>query len=41
MHLRASKVGAAILTRNTRDFDILNQIVPSGAAISCRQEEGA
>jgi hypothetical protein len=33
---RARKVGAAILTRNARDFDLLEQLVPSGAVIVYR-----
>jgi predicted nucleic acid-binding protein len=33
IYLQARKVGAAILTRNTRDFDLLEQLVPSGAVI--------
>ncbi|NJO34220.1 MAG: type II toxin-antitoxin system VapC family toxin [Rhodospirillales bacterium] len=34
--LQARKVGAAILTRNVRDFDLLEQLVPSGAAVFYR-----
>ncbi|MBA4097247.1 MAG: hypothetical protein C0484_10830 [Rhodospirillum sp.] len=37
IHLQARKVGAAILTRNVRDFDLLEQLVPSGAVIFYRQ----
>ena len=33
IYLQARKVGAAILTRNVRDFDLLEQLVPSGAVI--------
>lgn len=38
IYLQARKVGAAILTRNVRDFDLLEQLMPSGLAISYRQE---
>jgi predicted nucleic acid-binding protein len=31
--LQARKIGAAILTRNVRDFDLLEQLVPSGVVI--------
>ncbi len=41
IYLQARKVGAAILTRNRRDFDFLNQLVPTGAVIFYRQEQGA
>jgi predicted nucleic acid-binding protein len=34
--LQARKVGAAILTRNVRDFDLLEQLVPSGVAVFYR-----
>jgi predicted nucleic acid-binding protein len=34
--LQARKVGAAVLTRNVRDFDMLEQLVPSGAAVFYR-----
>jgi predicted nucleic acid-binding protein len=37
IYLQAHKIGAAILTRNVRDFDLLEQLVPSGAAIFYRQ----
>jgi predicted nucleic acid-binding protein len=37
IYLQARKVGAAILTRNIRDFDLLEQLVPSGVAIFYRQ----
>jgi predicted nucleic acid-binding protein len=40
IYLQARKVGAAILTRNVRDFDLLEQLVPSGAVIFYRQEPG-
>jgi len=33
IYLQARKIGAAVLTRNRRDFDFLNQLVPTGAAI--------
>jgi predicted nucleic acid-binding protein len=33
IHLQARKVGAAILTRNVHDFDLLEQLVPSAAVI--------
>jgi predicted nucleic acid-binding protein len=33
IYLQARKVGAAILTRNVRDFDLLEQLVRSGAVI--------
>jgi predicted nucleic acid-binding protein len=33
LFLQARKVGAAILTRNRRDFDVLEQLVPGGAVI--------
>jgi predicted nucleic acid-binding protein len=33
VYLQARRIGAAVLTRNRRDFDFLNQLVPSGAAI--------
>ena len=36
--LQARKVGAAILTRNVRDFDLLEQLVPSGAVVFYGQE---
>jgi predicted nucleic acid-binding protein len=38
LFLQARKVGAAILTRNRRDFDVLEQLVPSGAVIFYREE---
>jgi len=31
--LQARRVGAAVLTRNRRDFDVLLQLLPTGAAI--------
>ena len=37
IYLQARKVGAAVLTRNVRDFDLLEQLVPSGAVIVYRQ----
>jgi predicted nucleic acid-binding protein len=33
IYLQARKVGAAVLTRNRRDFDLLEQLVPSGAVV--------
>jgi len=33
IYLQARKVGAAILTRNVRDFDLLEQLVPDGAVV--------
>jgi predicted nucleic acid-binding protein len=36
IYLQARKVGAAILTRNVRDFDLLEQLVPSGAVVFYR-----
>ena len=36
IYLQARKVGAAILTRNVRDFDLLEQLVPSGAVVVYR-----
>ncbi len=33
IYLQAAKVGAAVLTRNQRDFDFLNQIVPEGGIV--------
>jgi predicted nucleic acid-binding protein len=33
VYLQARKIGAAVLTRNRRDFDFLNQLVPTGAVI--------
>ena len=33
IYLQARKVGAAILTRNVRDFNLLEQLVPSGAVV--------
>ncbi|HEY3149405.1 MAG TPA: hypothetical protein VGJ75_23785 [Dongiaceae bacterium] len=38
IYLQARRVGAAILTRNVRDFDLLEQLVPDGAVIFYRQE---
>ena len=38
IYLQARKVGAAILTRNVRDFDLLEQLVPSGAVVVYRQK---
>jgi predicted nucleic acid-binding protein len=33
IYLQARKIGAAVLTRNRRDFDFLNQLAPSGSVI--------
>jgi hypothetical protein len=33
VYLQGRRIGAAVLTRNRRDFDLLNQLVPTGAAI--------
>jgi predicted nucleic acid-binding protein len=33
IYLQARRIGAAVLTRNRRDFDFLNQVLPTGAAI--------
>ena len=33
IYLQARKVGAAVLTRNVREFDLLEQLVPSGAVV--------
>jgi len=33
IYLQARKIGAAVLTRNRRDFDFLSQLVPTGTAI--------
>ena len=33
IYLQARKVGAAVLTRNVRDFDLLEQLAPRGAVI--------
>jgi predicted nucleic acid-binding protein len=33
IYLQARRIGAAVLTRNRRDFDFLNQLAPSGAVI--------
>ena len=33
IYLQARKIGAAVLTRNRRDFDFLNQLAPTGATI--------
>jgi predicted nucleic acid-binding protein len=38
IYLQARKVGAAILTRNVRDFDLLEQLVRSDVAIFYKQE---
>ena len=36
IYLQARKVGAAVLTRNLRNFDLLEQVVPSGTVIFYR-----
>lgn len=41
VYLQAREVGAAILTRNVRDFDLLEQLVPSGALVFYEQEQRA
>ena len=33
IYLQARRIGAAVLTRNRRDFDLLNQLAPTGSAI--------
>jgi predicted nucleic acid-binding protein len=33
IYLQARRVGAAVLTRNRRDFDLLDQLAPTGSAI--------
>jgi predicted nucleic acid-binding protein len=33
IYLQARRIGAAVLTRNRRDFDFINQLAPTGAAI--------
>jgi predicted nucleic acid-binding protein len=33
IYLQARKIGATVLTRNRRDFDCLNQLVPTGAVV--------
>jgi predicted nucleic acid-binding protein len=33
IYLQARSIGAAVLTRNRRDFDLLNQLSPTGATI--------
>jgi predicted nucleic acid-binding protein len=33
IYLQAGKIGAAVVTRNRRDFDLLTQVSPKGAAI--------
>jgi predicted nucleic acid-binding protein len=33
IYLQARRIGAAVLTRNRRDFDFLQQLLPTGAAI--------
>jgi predicted nucleic acid-binding protein len=38
IYLQARKVGAAVLTRNLRDFDLLELLVPSGTVIFYRRK---
>jgi predicted nucleic acid-binding protein len=33
IYLQARRIGAAVLTRNRRDFDFINQVMPTGAVI--------
>lgn len=33
IYLQARRVGAAVLTRNRRDFDFIEQVVPAGAVV--------
>jgi len=37
LYLQARKLGSAVLTRNVGDFDLLNQLVPSGQILLYRQ----
>ena len=37
LYLQARKLGCAVLTRNIGDFDLLNQLVPSGHILLYRQ----
>ncbi len=37
LYLQARKLGCAVLTRNIGDFDLLNQVVPSGQILLYRQ----
>jgi hypothetical protein len=39
-YLQARKLGYAVLTRNIGDFDLLNQLVPSGQILLYRQAPG-
>jgi len=39
IYLQARKVGAAILTRNRRDFDLLEQAAPGGGVVFYRQDQ--
>jgi predicted nucleic acid-binding protein len=36
LYLQARKLGCAVLTRNIRDFDLLNQLLPSGQILLYR-----
>lgn len=38
IYLQARKVGAAVLTRNRRDFDLLEQLAPGGAVVFYEHE---
>jgi hypothetical protein len=40
VYLQARKVGAAMLTRNVRDFDLLQQLAPAGAVVFYRRDRG-
>ena len=33
IYLQARRISAAVLTRNRRDFDLLNQVAPAGSVI--------
>lgn len=37
LYLQARKLGCAVLTRNIRDFDLLNQLLPSGQILLYRR----
>ena len=38
LYLQARKLGCTVLTRNIGDFDLLNQLVPSGQILLYRQD---
>lgn len=38
LYLQARKLGCAVLTRNVSDFDLLNQLVPSGQILLYRHD---